>query len=548
MIRRTWASGRTFGLAVLLAVGSTAPVAAQLEDAQERQRMYYEIKPGVVYIWASARAFINVAGPVAATVDGIHLPDETLLLDLEAVMASTGSGWIITPDGYAVTNGHVVQLFQDQNEQQLMGELLFQALDESGFFALQEAERGGILTNDEKIRLMQRLLPFAEMQVDKDLAVYTQNWQRYPAEVKEYSPAIFPFEGKASIPGQDIQSGKDVAILKIEGRDLPTLPLGDSDAMRIGENVHLAGYPAVTRATWYGQLNPQTEIEASFTSGTVNSVKMDVKGSNVIQYDAATSAGSSGGPLFNDRGEVIGMATMGAEPGFFFAVPTSVVNEFIRSAGVTPTRGMFDRDWSNALDLHYAGDFEDAIPAFDQTLRVMPNLRDALELRREAMAGRGGVAQPGASGGSGGTPILIGIAVLSGLVLLGWGFAMRRRAADGAVIEAVPVDPPTPIAANDGGSGRLVVQAGPLQGNRFPLPESGLKIGRDPSTCQIVISEGTVSREHAIVVPNGSSEITIRNLSGTNPTYVNDRAVQETTVRIGDRIKIGNSVLHYEQE
>jgi S1-C subfamily serine protease len=558
MNRKKLTGGRALGLALLaLTAAGTARVTAQELDATARQRMYYEAKPAVVYIWAVARANISVVGPFEATVEGLIIPDRTLLVGMEAVVATTGSGWIITPDGYVVTNGHVAQLFQEENEQQLMEELFYQALEESGFFAQEEAERGGgdpnaVMTHDRKIRLMQRLLPFTEMQIDKDLWVYTQNWREYAAEVKEYSPPIYPFQGTASTPGMDLRTGKDVAILKIEGRDLPTLVIGDSDAMRIGENVHLAGYPGVTRAAFYGQLNPETEVEASFTRGGVSSVKMDVKGSTVIQYDAATSAGHSGGPLLNDGGEVIGMATMGAEPGFFFAVPTSVINEFVRSAGVTPARGMFDRDWTTALDAYYAEDWGTAIAGFDQALRVMPDLRDAVELRREAMISRDAAPVPPPGGGIGLLPTLVGAVALIGLALLAWGYAIRRRpavagaAAGTPAISASPADAALPSPQI--GLGRLVVRAGPLQGNRFPVSAAGLRIGRDPSTCQVVITEGTVSREHAIVlVSDADSGVLLKNLSGTNPTYVNDRAVQEAALHDGDRIKIGSSILHFER-
>jgi pSer/pThr/pTyr-binding forkhead associated (FHA) protein len=60
-----------------------------------------------------------------------------------------------------------------------------------------------------------------------------------------------------------------------------------------------------------------------------------------------------------------------------------------------------------------------------------------------------------------------------------------------------------------------------------------------------------VSREHAVLTitgsKNGEASVFIKSLSGTNPTYVNDRAIQEATLKPGDRIKIGNSTLNYER-
>lgn len=573
---------RGLRIAVLACCLLPAAVLAQGEDGEEggRQRMYYEAKPAVVYIWATAQADISIAGPydedeglLDVFVDSEE--DRALLLDLSTVLSVTGSGWLVTPDGYVVTNGHVVELFHEDNESRLQEELLLAALEEAGVFEdmVQMARAKGIddehpdLAHDKKIEIVNRLMPFADIQITKSLDVYTQNWRRYPAEVKEYSPPIFPFEGSVSISGQSISStttyktGKDVAILKIEGRDLPTLTLGDSEAMQIGEPVHLAGYPMVTRSIVVGELNPETEVEASFTQGQVSSRKMDVKGSTVIQYDAATSPGHSGGPLMNDDGEVIGMATLGADAGIYFAVPTSVIEEFVRSAGVTPERGMFDRNWSEALDAYYAGMAAEkrgetdeaatrlarAVEGFDQALRIMPDMRDALELRREAMATRDELAAVE----DGGIPWGIAAILLVGASILGAGVVLSRRTRGAPAEAARPLSETAsePVVAAESAppAGRLVVLEGALRGNRFSIDDEGLKIGRDPSTCAVVVNEPTVSREHAIVRPDGrNGGATIRNLSGTNPTYVNERPIQEATLEPGDRVRIGDSVLRYE--
>ena len=98
------------------------------------------------------------------------------------------------------------------------------------------------------------------------------------------------------------------------------------------------------------------------------------------------------------------------------------------------------------------------------------------------------------------------------------------------------------------GLGFLQVQSGPLAGNRFDIQKAGLRIGRDPSQNQIVLSEDTVSREHAVIeiAPDGKT-VRIKNLSATNPSYVNDRPITETDLKDGDRIKIGESILIYKK-
>ena len=542
-----------FMLAVTVgALAARAPALAQDLDSQARQRLYYEVKPAVVLVWASAKAEIHVAGPAAGSREGLQMGGDPVVLDLHAEISTFGSGWLISPEGYLVTNGHVIQLFHEQNEDKLQAELFYAALESSGFFERQVRDRGGVagdaLTNDKKIQLMQRLLPFAAFKVEKSLDVYLQNWRRYPAEVKEYSPPIFPFDGRVSIPGLTLATGKDVAVLKIEGRDLPTMTIGNSDRMTIGDAVSVAGYPAV--ASFNDYLDPRAPMQASFTRGQVSSLKVDVKGSNLVQIDAAISSGSSGGPVMSDNGEVVGMATMGAEvQGFNFAVPTSVISEFVRAAGVTPQTSIFDRTWRAGLDHFYGAAsltgrgqldaYQSAIASFDEVLRILPDLPDAVSLRQEAIRRRDEVVPT--PEGSPIVLILTGVLVL-GIVLAAAGLWMRKKNAYRPTRHLVGKD--------EKPSGRLVVTSGPLQGNQFPVSARGLRIGRDPGTCQIVLTESTVSREHAMLTvtgaKNGDVSVSIRNLSGTNATFVNDRAIQEAALKPGDRIKIGNSTLSYE--
>lgn len=133
-----------------------------------------------------------------------------------------------------------------------------------------------------------------------------------------------------------------------------------------------------------------------------------------------------------------------------------------------------------------------------------------------------------------------------GALLVGAGLFMRRSgpapaaaAAGGATVAMSTPAPTTSLPS------ALSVTDGPLKGNRFDIPADGIRIGRDPAVCQIVLSDANVSREHAVIRPNGSS-LVVKNLSGTNPTYVNDRAIQETSVSAGDRIKVGSSVFRLE--
>ena len=106
-------------------------------------------------------------------------------------------------------------------------------------------------------------------------------------------------EYTATVVGSD--STNDVALLKIsEEVSLPAVTIGSSDALRVGDQVVAIG-------------NPLGELTATLTVGYVSAKERDVTTDgttiNMIQTDAAINSGNSGGPLFNMRGEVVGITT-----------------------------------------------------------------------------------------------------------------------------------------------------------------------------------------------------------------------------------------------
>ena len=141
-------------------------------------------------------------------------------------------------------------------------------------------------------------------------------------------------EFKAKVVGSDPQT--DVALLKIEGRDLPVLPLGDSDALEVGEWVIAIGSPF--------QLNQTVTVGVVSAKGRNRMGITDYE--NFIQTDAAINPGNSGGPLLNIRGEAVGMNTAifsrsGGYMGIGFAIPINMaknIEQQLRSTGKI-TRG-----------------------------------------------------------------------------------------------------------------------------------------------------------------------------------------------------------------
>lgn len=129
----------------------------------------------------------------------------------------------------------------------------------------------------------------------------------------------------AKLIGKD--SATDLALLKIEAKDLPTLPFGSSDALRLGEWVLAIGSPF--------------DLQSTITAGIVSAkarnlgvIPNDFSIESFIQTDAAVNPGNSGGALVNTHGELVGINTLiksqtGSYVGYSFAIPESIVRKVV---------------------------------------------------------------------------------------------------------------------------------------------------------------------------------------------------------------------------
>ena len=136
----------------------------------------------------------------------------------------------------------------------------------------------------------------------------------------------------ATLVGED--PGSDLALLRIEARDLPYALLGDSDDCIIGEWAIAIGNP-------FGYL--LEDHQPTVTVGVISALHRDIKSKaetgriyqDMIQTDASINPGNSGGPLVNARGEVIGINTFiftesGGSLGIGFAIPINRTRKIIR--------------------------------------------------------------------------------------------------------------------------------------------------------------------------------------------------------------------------
>jgi serine protease Do len=157
-----------------------------------------------------------------------------------------------------------------------------------------------------------------------------------------------------------------------------TVSLGDDTDIQTGDTIYAIGYPAA--ATFNPALAPESALESSMTSGLVSAIKTMPGGWKVFQMDAAISGGNSGGPVFNNKGEVIGIATFGsldtqtgsAVQGMNFAIPISIAKQFLNETNVTPKESSLTTLYKEGLDLYGKQKFKKAYEKFSAVNDLNP--------------------------------------------------------------------------------------------------------------------------------------------------------------------------------
>ena len=501
-------------LLLLLAVACRRDVSSHLDDVQ---KMAYGVKPAVVRISAYATAEFHYGQTSVDTGAG-----------------GSGSGFIIHPDGYILTSGHVVAATRDA------AALQRDLLRNGAIIALRKKLSTDELRNLQNSNgLETSIAALAAGGHLEKIAVVNEvelsNGERLPFQVERYSPALS-------------EHGTDLALLRVGRRGLPVLTLGDSDAVRVGESIWSVGYPSVASSTDEvigGWLSRDSDLEATFNPGIVTAIKRNVANTPVFQSNVAIYHGNSGGPAVDHDGNVIGISTWGRSDAeaIKFLVPINVAKSLLAGAKVPPNvESDFNRHYRDALEAAGEGKWNAANSELATAAKLFPNSPDLIRFRRDT--DRALQTMPlwqqhpiaTALGGGG-----IGIGVIGTVVLL---VSLRRnripRDITNQTTDETIISPHNRDAALAPTAllGRFTILNGERAGQRLGLGGSGIRIGRESSICEIVLENPKVSRLHAEVVQiDGKVLLIDRNSS--NGTYVNDQKIDKRFLRDGDIIYFG---------
>ena len=310
-------------------------------------------------------------------------------------ITSTGTGFFITGDGYVATNCHLIDLENSFIRRQFILSA-FQQITEENIAALQNSwattftDQQRSLLNNTYASVYSRLFSMVLNDLKKEVFVVYRGDGPNKESINEKKSALIVVKGEP-------MPGKDIAILKIDGdSSLPTLRIADEQLPQVGEQLYVYGYPAPVTNNDF--VSAESALEPTLTTGIVSAIKKSVYGWPVIQMDANINHGSSGGPVCNEKGEVIGLTTFGSienrgglAAGLNFAIPVSILNEYLDTADIRPSSSKASRFFDEAVHLFEQEYYQKALIRFQEVGRLSnhyPGVRSYIEqCRRNILNG-----------------------------------------------------------------------------------------------------------------------------------------------------------------
>lgn len=267
----------------------------------------------------------------------------------------SGSGFVVNPDGYIITNSHVVSTVEVR--QALAAQLAASILIRKAL-SLTPAESAKLTALSQNASTYQKLAADGIQYITDHLSLGTPTIavvrpstseqaattsSAYNAKLTSQLASTMKAQAaslmRSGIPAkvvyendQFLDDEKDVALIKIEESGLPALELGNSTPAQEGQPIFVFGFPSTADLSGLA-------THPSLTSGTVNALADSTQRTfKYIQTDASISPGSSGGPMLDASGNVIGVITVEKADAsgntFAFAIPASLVQDVLTTAGV----------------------------------------------------------------------------------------------------------------------------------------------------------------------------------------------------------------------
>lgn len=309
-------------------------------------------------------------------------------------LSTTGSGFFISEDGYLLTNAHVVREEEAEVRKMLVAEIDRESKDPEliGRYRDELSKELQVPASDAQAR---NLLLWTVDVYKSDLRLRLgEPVHRLGFGVHTAREVLDSGISADVVEAGEVTPGRDVAVLKAAGT-FPSLALAGGGLPANGVRLNVVGYPC--RCSPTEPAAPDQQLEAVHTQGRVRGQLEMPGGWSAMEVDAAMQHGNSGGPVLDDRGRVVGLATFGEERaagagvGHNYAVPVGVARPFIDKARARPSRGRLTPTYARAMTEFRAQRYRAALPLFqDVSARTTHNAYVGQYIersRREIQAG-----------------------------------------------------------------------------------------------------------------------------------------------------------------
>lgn len=282
----------------------------------------------------------------------------------------SGSGFVVNPEGYILTNAHVAS--QEEFKTRHIEEIIQKSLTEK-IKATGTTEEELIKNHPDIYFFLEEVLKNIQNKTVFNLNSFLTVLN--PSEPQEFLTTLLKNGFKAEILylNKDYRKDqKDVALIKIQAKNLPTLKLSESSEVNVGKKIYTFGFPAT------GDFNQRSPLEATLTQGLISALKFsDNKDFRVFQTDAKVSPGSSGGPLFNENGEVVGITTFQTGSGgqnngdnFAFAIPIELGKQVLTKENIENKKGLYGDIFIKGLGYFQSQKCEKANIEFEKAINT----------------------------------------------------------------------------------------------------------------------------------------------------------------------------------
>ena len=307
---------------------------------------------------------VNLASPavvrIVSEVDGQVIckgcnegSDITFPLDGSTyALAFSGSGAFISSDGYVLTADHVVDY---DNNDQIILDFFNEAVNEF-------AQATGTSQNDAQAIFLQlvneNLISIPTKVVSQKVFLSTA----YTGSLT--NPAgVTSFDITRIVANSPVDK-QDVAVVKVEAKDMPYLQLAPANSVKVQDTITAVAYPAdADTGDFTALLSPSSGgnvntanslLTASVNTAQVTGQKTFSDGTPVYETSGLANHGSSGGPVIDTQGRIIGVVDAIAissgqeDTRVVYLIPSDVAAQYVRQAGAT-TGGTFMTQWTKAI-------------------------------------------------------------------------------------------------------------------------------------------------------------------------------------------------------